>query len=190
VLPTPPSVQNLTEGASPLEQGLGIIGGTAYPENVTGNSKLGAGDYRGLAPQQKAAAVPAEAWRVIAAHPQAPKSLAQYPNYQAWADARRQYYLPRAQAAAQARGLSEAEANAAVEKRIAANPVTKAWQAARTRIKNQWVIENPQLALDLYNEEQKKGWKDQNPAYSLTQEQLRAAHKRLADLQKQPVGAR
>lgn len=159
-------------GAAAATVGVGASGLRGSPMTTT--EQVNAGRYGELKGQAQADAIRPQAWRLIAADPQAPKGLDQYASYYDWAQALRDYYMPRAQAEARARRLSDAEAANAVENQIADNPVTKAWEAARTKLKNQWVIENPQQALDLYNAEQAN--------YSLTGPQLRAAHLRLAEL--------
>lgn len=108
------------------------------------------GGYSGLKGEDQLAGVKAQAWTTIQNAQGAPdevKSVGSYYDWRKHETARLFDQLSKSEGAP-----SSGETLAAVEKIIAKHPYTKAWENVRAKLENEWVVQNPQLTLDLYDD--------------------------------------
>ena len=173
----------LKRGAIGALSGIGAGVGTYSGADAVAAS----GNFEVLTGEQRLQGIYSEGWRK---QQEAMPELGQYETFSAWRDAERANERARAAAmdpaearrivaatktkkaldeldpiiVAVARG-GEGELLAGVEKSIGRNAVTKTFAKTRTDLENEWVKENPQLTLDLYDKFSKMSREEQQQHY-------------------------
>lgn len=199
VLPMPPVVQSYFTGdLSPQTIIPELTGFTSYAEG--GAAAVKRGDYGSLRGESQLTAINdggrGQGWRSVVTSPRAPAGLSQYESYYDWRDAKRAELRPEIEAmAAQRRAAALAAGNAteaakyapekidaAIERAVKNDPVQKAYDRARSQLETEWVRENPQLTIDLYEKWKGMSFADQmeHTDWHFSQEQLSLARTQLA----------
>ena len=170
------------------------VGAQAQADSLT--AKVKAGQYTSLQGADQLKAVPAEGWRLLQNSPSAPDgakaALSQYASYYDWlnaaraserqraaqmdvAEAQRIYDAAKTDSAkakldpvlvAVAMGGREGEITSAIDRSIGRMAIAKAYDVARAHLEEQWVRDNPELTLKLYDQYQALQTADEKRAHS------------------------
>ena len=129
----------------------------------TGQQLAEGGRYITLQGEKQLDALTSEAWRGVI---EKDTALQGYRSYAEWNQKKEQELLPNMLTIT--RGDEEAARKLAIDRLNNSMPAQK-YAASRERLKDKWVMENPNTALRLYNQEATKPWYDRNSKYSLNE---------------------
>ncbi len=176
----PFNVSSATSGREPAAQVLGGVGERVHQPSTT--TKVTMGNYDSLSPQDKPKGIPQQGWEMAKSAQGAPPELAQYKSYYDWHDAQVKELTPQALIDGHAMNPPKTDKQIAIDVQnyIDKLPPAQEWKQDSEYLKNSWVYENPQLALDLDAKNPAYGKPGFVAGYSLTKDQRALAQAALA----------
>jgi hypothetical protein len=184
VAPLPPILQTTAQGqVSPQSAPFDVTGFSNYPESASAAVKRG--EYGSLRADVQLDGMYSQAWKLLTDSPKAPAGLKDFESFYDWQEAERARLRAEVEAANLRRPpnqrKSEGEVTAKIEELVNQSKVAEVMGRARTQLKDDWVVANPQLALDNFDRYKALPPDQQRQKYewSLTQDQRAAARKAL-----------
>jgi hypothetical protein len=182
MIPIPPIAQSLLRGETgAIEMGSEAIAVPTYPESPSAASRDNR--FSGLRGRARFEGIPSETWRTLSTDPELSDVATRYRSAGEFYATLHEQAMNEALRSGMSRGEAEVEADSAVT----TNPLYQEYLDRRASLRTQWVEENVEEAVKLWDEESAKPWDERS--WSPTKAQREIMESYLAG-RREPVGAR